>query len=765
MIKTTILSFFILAMFPIVTISQSYSLFFNGQDSYVDLGTELNTNIRTIELWFNLSEKIDQDNNQAIGLIARNHYQTNSGEYHITFIPQYNWGGMGGSLRFTCVIEGGIHMNVFSNNNVWENDRWYHVAAVIHPQQGMMLFIDGEKQSSINQYKQAIEYSTYKSCIGRWGDMNDRHFKGYIDAIRFSDEALYTENFTPECDFNNSPAFKALYKFDNPESNIAVDETGNGHEAEIHNSEYVLLNACENEHEINGLLVHYPLDGNALDLSGNNFNGTTHHARPAPDRFCDPEGAMYFDGIDDYINFSDESALEPDLPVSMAFWVYFDELSLGILTTDHKDDAHTGCWFSLNSDGNIGLAYGDGGTPNPTSRRSFITNSKVVTGQWYHIAGVIHAPQQMDIYINGELQDGYYEGSGGNIVYSEYPGSLGCKDADTNGPPYYFNGRLDDFYYWNTAISFEQVQELYTPVQSINDLLAYYPLDGNAFDNSGNGFNGELINVQATYDRHDNPRSAVELNGKTSYITLPTESALKPQFPISIAFWAQPISYGGGIIATDYSQDSYSGLWFYFDQEGHPVIAYGNGGINESDFKAITGDYVISTSEWQHFAAIINNPEDIHMYVDFKEVKVSQDGSAYNIAYNCNPAIVGNSNFSAFSQKKYHGKLDELYYYHGELNLNQFVEDIPEEETAKKNIDLDQETNFKVYPNPVNDIMYIYEEEIDIKRIQIVDTYGLVHIDIPFKNELDLSNLQKGIYFIRLIQQKTVLNSRRILKR
>jgi hypothetical protein len=51
----------------------------------------------------------------------------------------------------------------------------------------------------------------------------------------------------------------------------------------------------------NGLVAHYPFNGNANDESGNGNHGTVHGAKLTQDRFGNPNSAYYFDGIDDMI--------------------------------------------------------------------------------------------------------------------------------------------------------------------------------------------------------------------------------------------------------------------------------------------------------------------------------------------------------------------------------------------------------------------------------------------------------------------------------
>jgi uncharacterized protein (TIGR02145 family) len=69
----------------------------------------------------------------------------------------------------------------------------------------------------------------------------------------------------------------------------------------------------------NNLIAWYPLNGNAVDSSGNNNNGTVYGAVTAQDRFGNASGAMFFDGINDYIDLPDISEIGPELTISA--WV------------------------------------------------------------------------------------------------------------------------------------------------------------------------------------------------------------------------------------------------------------------------------------------------------------------------------------------------------------------------------------------------------------------------------------------------------------
>lgn len=223
------------------------------------------------------------------------------------------------------------------------------------------------------------------------------------------------------------------------------------------------------------LLIHYPLNGNATDFSGNNFHGTVSGAVFTTDRHGNPNSALYFNGLNSYVDFPLHPDLKPQLPVSASFWVKFDTLvkeQCYVFTTDFDLNRYTGIWFSLvSTTWQFALHYGDG-TPNQTSpnnRRSLRGTTVIQPGFWYFVVGIIRGQQDMDLFINCRNDEGTYTGYGDSLAYSNNPGSIGRLDH-SGFPTYYFQGAIDDFRYWNRALTYADVNELCnpTPVNNID---------------------------------------------------------------------------------------------------------------------------------------------------------------------------------------------------------------------------------------------------------------------------------------------------------
>ncbi len=209
-------------------------------------------------------------------------------------------------------------------------------------------------------------------------------------------------------------------------------------------------------------LMWYPFNADTRDYSGNNFHGTANGTGDTLDRFGNQNAARYFDGIDDYVALPNEARLKPQLPVSIMYWVRFDNLApqyTTIFTNDFSTSAHSGVWTNLSSDGRMTVSYGDNTGFYSANRRTKIGTTSVTKEQWNHVALIVRGANDMDIYLNCENDGGTYSGTGGTLTYGNYyTGSVGRKDANAGDNTYYFKGALDDLKYYDRVISYTEIQ-------------------------------------------------------------------------------------------------------------------------------------------------------------------------------------------------------------------------------------------------------------------------------------------------------------------
>ena len=220
------------------------------------------------------------------------------------------------------------------------------------------------------------------------------------------------------------------------------------------------------------LLLYYPMDGNANDLSGNNFHGTPSGVTSVPDRYGVPNSAYYFDGVNDYIDFPLNDTLKPEFPMTISMWVKLKTLQIHrnkLISTDFVQNNYHGVRIAVSSDGRVSTSLGGGiGGCNSYNRLTFKTNELMLdTGIWYHLTVVIKSGADIDIYVNcNDANALFINDSGPSIIgYSNYAsGTVGRIDNNTSLPPYYNWGYMDELSYWERALS---VAEIYTLCDSL----------------------------------------------------------------------------------------------------------------------------------------------------------------------------------------------------------------------------------------------------------------------------------------------------------
>lgn len=164
---------------------------FDGIDDYIDLGPKIGDGIRSISLWFRLNMNIDASLSRNVALVTREGDYNNYSEFSVAFFPS-GLGGTGtpGKLRFFYSVNKENYYDIQSNSSTWQKDRWYHIVAIIHPSEGMKMYVDNIKQADTEHYYSATESCQLNTYIGSWGTLPNRYFIGKIDEVVFYNRAL-----------------------------------------------------------------------------------------------------------------------------------------------------------------------------------------------------------------------------------------------------------------------------------------------------------------------------------------------------------------------------------------------------------------------------------------------------------------------------------------------------------------------------------------------------------------------------------------------
>jgi gliding motility-associated-like protein len=205
----------------------------------------------------------------------------------------------------------------------------------------------------------------------------------------------------------------------------------------------------------------YPCNGNAQDVSGNGFHGTSVAVAPTTDRFGRPGQACQFNGSNSYINLGNQVAngirsismwFKPDetincqlqQPLSLLVRNTPEQVSeIALMFTPWEPYDAGNCLFGRR----LGID-----TFNVASDRA-----RWDAGVWHHIVVTISETAGMKMYVDNVLQS-ISNQSTDATPNSSFPISLGRWG---NMNMRYFKGAIDDVRFYTCALTQEEVDAIY----------------------------------------------------------------------------------------------------------------------------------------------------------------------------------------------------------------------------------------------------------------------------------------------------------------
>lgn len=104
--------------------------------------------------------------------------------------------------------------------------------------------------------------------------------------------------------------------------------------------------------------------------------------------------------------------------------------------------------------------------------------------------------------------------------------------------------------------------------QNLNDsLVAYYPFNGNAWDYSGNRFDGVIVGATFTQDVFGNQNSALRFDGIDDFVQMGNIIDVSQQECMSVAAWFRPDTVYGQV-------NRYAGILIGSKEEGRLELRY-----------------------------------------------------------------------------------------------------------------------------------------------------------------------------------------------
>ena len=216
---------------------------------------------------------------------------------------------------------------------------------------------------------------------------------------------------------------------------------------------------------IDGLVGYWPLDGDALDVSGNGNDGVIiGNVTSTTDRFGTIDSAMNFPGnTNDYIDLGQPPILLIKGAMCVAAWVRADTLSqTGRIIAKQGPSSGRSWGMNLEMDGYARFDIGI----NATDRiRADSEPLSFGSDEWFHLAGVFRPGEAVELYINGEMVKSEPTTITTQWIENDLPINIGRRPSP--GTPWF--GDIDEVQMYNVALSPDEIRD------AMNGTLLSFP--------------------------------------------------------------------------------------------------------------------------------------------------------------------------------------------------------------------------------------------------------------------------------------------------
>ena len=296
-----------------------------------------------------------------------------------------------------------------------------------------------------------------------------------------------------------------------------------------------------------------------------------------------------------------------------------------------------------------------------------------------------------------------------------------------------------------------------------SNLIAKWNFNGNANDSSGNPNNLAVYNATLTKDRFDNDNSAYYFNGINSYLETIVYMLPSGNSSRTITGWFKSdFDVFGSYQSFDFTLFDYGNILDFqrlslsLYQKGYLQLTY-----SADDVPTIYDSSLAYNDQKWHFFAITYNGSKLKTFIDNKII--FDNTINLNTLPNNNLFVIGKQ----VNDKNYfRGSIDDFAIYNKVLTDAEVLALYQSQSlTTSEN---NKSENIKIYPTFTNEKVYIDNKKFTKLKIFLFNSAGqnIKNIETNSdKIELNLSDLTKGIYFIKIIDKKNgTENNQKIIK-
>ncbi|WP_172456669.1 LamG-like jellyroll fold domain-containing protein, partial [Microcystis aeruginosa] len=572
----------------LITRPEGKTLYFDGVNDYINAGTNPSlevTNTLTIEAWINPQKQIQADG----GIIVNR-----EGEYEIAVWsdgtirwafansnPGWNWINTG----YTISIDKWTHIAVSYDKGLIKT---YANGSLVHTYDGTGTI--GDVFASQDEFR-----------IGYRQAANSQYFKGQIDEVRIWNtvkaQAEIQANINQKLS-GNEQGLVGYWNFEEATGNTVNDLTANKN---------------------NGTLI------NGVQRTVTNSNPITR-----------PEGkALYFDGVNDYINMGVKSSFEMTNTFTIEAWIKPQPKGNNGIIVSREGEY----MVSIGSDNQIYLALAN----TSPGWGWWNTGYTVAVDKWTHLA-VSYDKGLIKVYGDGNLVS-TYDGTGtiGDFYVHANEDDLRIGNQEYKNSDY-FKGEMDEVRVWNIARTQAEIQANLNQKLLGNEqgLVGYWNFEETSGhiinDLTANSNHGMLINgVQRTVENTNQvkyqPSNALYFDGINDSVKVPNSSSLNLVNQWTLEAWIFRNTTGriDPIIEKYNWQAGFGG----FNLRVTDTNKLSSTVVNGVNFNAVESNITINSQQWYHVSATFDGSQKtLKLYVNGVLVGVNTDVTITPISSN-----------------------------------------------------------------------------------------------------------------------------------
>lgn len=489
----------------------------------------------------------------------------------------------------------------------------------------------------------------------------------------------------------------------------------------------------------NGLIAHYPFDGNLNDLSGNGYHLTVSGtASYTTDNLLNANAAVAIPNGSYLVN--PNTGIMPTGSYTIAYWVKVPTLVNTYQTVLEFNEGLYCRYFKSGTNATAQLGEYISSTSNFEHTIS-MTNTYAV---WQHFAISFDATTGYSYsFLNGQQQT-IRSGINFNPSAVRSTGLIigGGTNSGAINSAKSLAGHVDDIVIYNRVLSPIEINTIKNSTQiPPTSLVACYDFDGvNPETENVGGLNASVFSTSQVADRKAVASNAISFSGTgTSRALFPNNTTLKRQ-RLSISMWVKPAASTGSFIL--FAKNAASGNF-----EGVAITTNSNNTFslikNTSTASAANisgGTY--TPNAWTHLTATIAN-DSMKLYVN--GVLANKGAANFATEYDANTSFVLGSSNQANFYYPYSGAVDELKFYSGVLTASEVNDLYTSGAPCSSTTGIDQsliDSHELAYPNPVKDILNVHGN---------AEIFTLTGLKVAEGNtQIEVSHLPNGIYMLKL---------------